>query len=100
MDKADQVAFDVRFGSLADIAISPTHVRFTPKSRHRSARCQCPFCAISGFSGAAKNQVCSQSAARQTTEGPVLTEIGKPMLGIASGKNFPARIAGWSSSND
>ena len=37
---------------------------------------------------------CGQSAARQTAEGPVLTEIGTPMLGIESGKNFPARMAG------
>ena len=42
----------------------------------------------------------SQSAARRTVEGPVLTEIGKPMLGIESGKNFPARMAGCSFSND
>src|SRR6516164_7927750 len=41
----------------------------------------------------------SQSAARRTAEGPVLTEIGKPMLGIESGKNFPVRMAGWRSSN-
>ena len=28
----------------------------------------------------------------------MLTEIGKPMLGIESGKNFPARMVGCSSS--
>jgi len=39
-------------------------------------------------------------AARQTAEGAMLTEIGKPMLGIESGKNFPARMVGCSSSND
>jgi hypothetical protein len=33
-------------------------------------------------------------------EGPVLTEIGKPMLGTESGKNLPARMAGCSSSKD
>jgi len=47
-----------------------------------------------------RNKGCSQSAARRTAEGPVLTEICKPMLGIESGKNFPARMAGCNSSND
>ena len=61
-------------------------VRFVPKADILSAT--------------KKQQGSSQSAARRTTEGPVLTEIGKPMLGIESGKNFPARMAGCSSSND
>jgi len=30
------------------IAADPPHVRFTPKSGHRSARWQCPLCANSG----------------------------------------------------
>jgi hypothetical protein len=28
--------FDIRFGSNADIALRPGHVRFTPESRHPS----------------------------------------------------------------
>jgi hypothetical protein len=42
----------------------------------------------------------SGAAAHRTAEGPVLTEIGKPTLGIESGKNFPARMAGCNSPND
>jgi len=38
----------VRFGSKADISACPRHVRFTPKSRHSSARLACPLCAKSG----------------------------------------------------
>jgi hypothetical protein len=34
---------DVRFGSKADIASSPRHVRFTPESGHPSAREECPY---------------------------------------------------------
>src|SRR6516165_5780203 len=37
-------ATHVRFGSKADIGLPPAHVRFTPKSGHRSARWQCPIC--------------------------------------------------------
>ena len=38
--KADMLQHDrdVRFGSLADIALGPRHVRFTPKSGHTSGR--------------------------------------------------------------
>jgi hypothetical protein len=42
-------AANVRFGSKADIALGSGHVRFTPKSGHRSARRQCPLCAKSGL---------------------------------------------------
>jgi len=38
---------NVCFGSKADIATSPTNVRFTPKSGHNSAA-KCPLCAKSG----------------------------------------------------
>jgi hypothetical protein len=41
-------AWDVRFGSLADISQSSLHVRFTPESRHSSAPLGCPLCAING----------------------------------------------------
>jgi len=34
---------DVRFGSKADIAACPNHVRFTPKSRHRETPFGCPL---------------------------------------------------------
>jgi hypothetical protein len=86
------------------------------KSRHEGANLQCPLyprkrtsrdavgmsalCQKQTFCSATKKQGSSQSAARRTAEGPVLTELGKPMLGIESGKNFPARIAGCSTSND
>ena len=40
------------------------------------------------------------AVSHRTAEGPVLTEIGKPMLGVECGKNLPARMAGCSSSND
>src|SRR5262249_32522142 len=42
------LAADVRFGSKADIAASPTNVRFTPKSGHWNLVCECPLCAKSG----------------------------------------------------
>jgi hypothetical protein len=35
--------FNVRFGSKADIAASPTNVRFTPKSGHWLSLSQCPL---------------------------------------------------------
>ena len=41
---------DVRFGSKADIASGPLHVRFTPKNGHRGVRSPCPLCANSGHS--------------------------------------------------
>src|SRR6516164_7194263 len=40
---------NVRFGSKADIALSPTNVRFTPKSGHRSRQRECPLCTTSGL---------------------------------------------------
>src|SRR5262249_13090824 len=40
---------DARFGSLADIASGPSHVRFTSKSRHQLSRLGCPLCANSGL---------------------------------------------------
>src|SRR5215469_8825201 len=36
--------------SLADTAISPGHVRFTPESGHRYSVVECPLCAKSGHS--------------------------------------------------
>src|SRR5262249_51453859 len=48
---ADQKRYGVRecrFGSLADIALRPRHVRFTPKSRHWKSVAKCPLCAKSG----------------------------------------------------
>jgi hypothetical protein len=39
---------DVRFGSKADIALGPRHVRFTPKSGHCWAALGCPLSAKSG----------------------------------------------------
>ena len=36
----------VRFGSKADVAFGPRHVRFTPKSGHRRATVGCLLCAI------------------------------------------------------
>jgi hypothetical protein len=41
----------VRFGSKADIASRPRHVRYSPQSRHWSARVPRPLCANSGHSG-------------------------------------------------
>src|SRR5215469_9114894 len=46
----DEVATHVRYGSKADIAAFPTHVRFTPKSGHRNSVGECPLCAKSGHS--------------------------------------------------
>jgi hypothetical protein len=40
---------DVRFGSLADNAAGPHHVRFTPESGHRGCAYECPLCAKSGL---------------------------------------------------
>jgi hypothetical protein len=34
---------DVRFGSKADIALGPRHVRFTPKSGHWLSAWECPL---------------------------------------------------------
>jgi hypothetical protein len=51
---------NVRFGSKADILIGSHDVRFTPESRHRSARWQCPLCAptaLQQFMSAALVQV-------------------------------------------
>jgi hypothetical protein len=39
---------NVRFGSKADVTLLNFDVRFTPESRHRSARWQCPLWAITG----------------------------------------------------
>jgi hypothetical protein len=39
---------NVCFGSKADIAASPTNVRFTPKSGHWNSVAACPLCAKSG----------------------------------------------------
>jgi hypothetical protein len=41
-------AFNVRFGSLADIFASDRDVRFTPESGHSTARVACPLWANSG----------------------------------------------------
>src|SRR5262249_52235383 len=40
---------NVRFGSKADILLSPTNVRFTPNSGHWNSAAQCPLCAKSGL---------------------------------------------------
>src|SRR5437868_8964376 len=40
---------NVRFGSKADVTLVNFDVRFTPESRHRSARGQCPLWASSGL---------------------------------------------------
>jgi hypothetical protein len=45
-----RVNFRQRLVRLAYLAHRPLHVRFTPKSGHRSARWQCPLCANSGHS--------------------------------------------------
>ena len=39
---------NVRFGSKADIARCPAHVRFTPKSGHWLTALECLLCAKSG----------------------------------------------------
>jgi hypothetical protein len=53
----------VRFGSKADIGLGWRHVRFTPKSRHRSRRQQCPLCAKSGHATKTEpNQPCAMMA--------------------------------------
>ena len=41
------LAFDVRFGSKADIGTSVRNVRFTPRSRHSPRRSSCPLSAKS-----------------------------------------------------
>src|SRR6516225_1463199 len=43
-----QEASDVRFGSKADISLSPDDVRFTPNSGHWLSVSRCPLCAKSG----------------------------------------------------
>jgi hypothetical protein len=45
-----RMAGNVCFGSLADIVVGRHHVRFTPKSGHRSARWRRLLCARSGHS--------------------------------------------------
>src|SRR5215831_9618228 len=52
----------VRFGSKADIEAPSPDVRFTPKSGHRSARRQCPLCAISGLPHRSKERPYSITA--------------------------------------
>jgi len=46
-------AFNVRFGSKADIRPQPRHVRFTPGSGHLAGPEECPLSAKSGPSAAA-----------------------------------------------
>ena len=41
---------NVRFGPIADICSAPTHVRFTPESRHVRCNDECPLRAKSGHS--------------------------------------------------
>jgi hypothetical protein len=43
-------AADVRFGSKADIGVSPRNVCFTPKSGHWNSLAGCLLCAKSGHS--------------------------------------------------
>jgi hypothetical protein len=45
-----QRGWHVCFGSKADIAKCPRHVRFTPESGHSSARVECPAKGMNGFS--------------------------------------------------
>ena len=42
---------DVRYGSLADIGVEISDVRFTPESGHVHRRNRCLLCAISGHHG-------------------------------------------------
>jgi ribosomal protein L37AE/L43A len=51
---------NVCYGSKADMTPSNCDVCFTPKSRHRSARWQCPLCANSGHGGAQQSQQLDQ----------------------------------------
>jgi len=41
-------ASNVRFGSKADIGLSPVDVRYSPKSGHGRVLTECPLCARSG----------------------------------------------------
>ena len=47
-DRCPLGAFNVRFGSKADMGLPLIDVRFTPKSGHCSRRWACPLCANSG----------------------------------------------------
>jgi hypothetical protein len=48
VDCGSGLAADVRYGSSADSASRPPHVRFIPKSGHRQTPSSCPLCAKSG----------------------------------------------------
>jgi hypothetical protein len=59
----------VRFGSKADIALGPRHVRFTPKSGHQLSAFRCPLCAKSGLMHRSKPFVIRLSSARVSSDG-------------------------------
>src|SRR5215831_19332900 len=59
---------DVRFGSKPDICSAPSHVRFTPESRHVRHKHECPLRARSG------GMYCSKSCSwRLTTHNSLWT---------------------------
>jgi hypothetical protein len=47
---AGAIGVDVRFGSKADVTVSPLDVRFTPESGHLQCTSPCPLSARSGHS--------------------------------------------------
>jgi hypothetical protein len=51
---------DVRFGSKADIGVTPIDVRFTPKSGHGSEHLQCLLCAKRGHCHHLFDQIVSE----------------------------------------
>jgi hypothetical protein len=55
--RTEQAVF--RFGSKADISLTPDDVRFTPKSGHRNSAAKCPLCAKSGPSAMQQKERCS-----------------------------------------
>ena len=60
----------VRFGSKADIGLSPIDVRYSPKSGHGRVLAECPLCANSGHrqaAGAFAEAVISSAELKQTS---------------------------------
>src|SRR5215469_4992217 len=55
---------DVCFGSKADIALGPRHVRFTPERGHWRQQLVCPLCAKSGHYVVGYSIISSASAER------------------------------------
>src|SRR5262249_25392897 len=58
---------NVRFGSKADICTAPAHVRFTPESRHKGARMECPLTAKSGHCAADRRLIFFEIALNQVS---------------------------------